>query len=115
VKRGEDVIARVGVIGWAIPRREFHTYLQRLVDAGVGRRILFGSDQMLWPEALEGAIRNVEGAPYLIPRQKRDILHRNAVRFLRLPEGRVVGGAVPRAAGRPSSGRRGDAGASARR
>ena len=79
-----QVYVDLGVIDWAVPRREFHAYLRRLVDAGFGKRILFGSDQMVWPEALEVAIRTIEQADYLTAEQKRDILYNNAVRFLRL-------------------------------
>ncbi len=47
----------VGVISWAVPRAEFYAYLRRIVQAGLGKRVLFGSDQMAWPEALEIAKR----------------------------------------------------------
>ena len=69
---------------WAFPRAQFHDALQRMVDAGFGKRILFGSDQMYWPDAIGEAIRAVEEAPFLDAAQKRDILYHNAARFLRL-------------------------------
>ena len=75
----------VGVISWALPRREFHAYLRRLVDMGFGTRVMFGSDQMVWPDALRIAIENVEAADFLTPAQKRDIFYNNAARFFRLP------------------------------
>lgn len=75
----------IGVISWVIPRPEFYTYLRRLVEAGFGGRILFGSDQMQWPDALPVAIRAIEQAPFLTAAQKRAILYDNAARFLRLP------------------------------
>ncbi len=74
----------VGVVSWAIPQAEFHAYLRRLVQAGFGKRVLFGSDQMVWPEALEIAIQSIEKANFLSPEEKRDILYNNAARFLRL-------------------------------
>lgn len=74
----------VGVINWYTPRAEFHAYLKRLVEAGFGKRILFGSDQMVWPNAIGLAIEAIESAPFLTEDQKRDIFHDNAVRFLRL-------------------------------
>jgi len=77
----------VGVIVFAWPRAEFHGYLRRLVEAGFVDRILFGSDQMIWPEALERAIESIEEAPFLTAEQKRAILHDNAARFLRLDAG----------------------------
>lgn len=78
------VYADVSVINWIIPRDEFHRYLQALVRAGFGKRLMFGSDQMIWPEAIGRAIEGVESAPFLSPDEKRDIFCRNAARFLRL-------------------------------
>jgi predicted TIM-barrel fold metal-dependent hydrolase len=79
-----QVYVDVGVISWFIPRPEFHAYLRRLVDAGMSKRIVFGSDQMIWPDALRIAIEGIESAAFLTPEQKRDIFYNNAVRFLRL-------------------------------
>jgi predicted TIM-barrel fold metal-dependent hydrolase len=79
-----QVYVDIGVLSWAIPKAEFYTTLRRLVEAGFGRRILFGSDQMVWPEALEIAIRRVQAAPFLTAAQKRDIFHDNAMRWLRM-------------------------------
>lgn len=76
----------LGVIDWYVPQPEFYAYLQRLIDAGFGKRIMFGSDQMVWPGAIERAIEAIETAPFLTEEQRRDILCRNAARFLRLPE-----------------------------
>jgi predicted TIM-barrel fold metal-dependent hydrolase len=73
-----------GVIDYAFPRRQFYDYLQRLIDAGFEKRIMFGSDEMVWPDALNAAIDSVENAPSLSKEQKRDILYNNAARFLRL-------------------------------
>ena len=74
----------VGIIVYAFPRAEFYRYLQRLFEAGFGRRIMFGSDQMIWPQAIEKAIESIEAAPFLTADQKRDIFYNNANRFLRL-------------------------------
>jgi predicted TIM-barrel fold metal-dependent hydrolase len=74
----------VGVISWVLPRKEFHRYLQRIVEAGFVRRVMFGSDQMNWPGVIEPAIEAIESAPFLSERQKREILFENAARFLRL-------------------------------
>lgn len=69
---------------WGFPRAHFYAQLRRLVDAGFAKRIMFGSDQMVWPQTIELAIQTIEEAPFLTDVQKRDILHDNAVRFLRL-------------------------------
>lgn len=74
----------IGILAYAFPPAEFYRYVDRLVTAGFGRRIMYGSDQMVWPEAIELSIRRVEEAPNLTAAQKRDILYNNAARFLRL-------------------------------
>jgi hypothetical protein len=74
----------IAVIDWYIPRAEFYSYLKRLVDAGFSRRIMFGSDQMQWPQSIGAAIETVESADFLTKQQKRDIFYNNAVRFFRL-------------------------------
>lgn len=76
----------VGVIVYILPRAEFYRYLQRLVEAGFGRRVMFGSDQMVWPQAIEKAIESIEKSPFLSEEQKRDIFYNNAARFLRLKD-----------------------------
>jgi len=80
----------ISAINWALPRPEFHRYLRRIVDAGFGKRVLFGSDQMVWPDALELAIEAVDSADFLTSEQKRDIFYNNAARFLRLNEDEVA-------------------------
>lgn len=74
----------VSTITWVIPRTAFYDYLQALVTAGLGKRIMFGSDQMRWPEMIEKGIQAIEEADFLTEEQKRDILYNNASRFLRL-------------------------------
>jgi Amidohydrolase len=69
---------------WSRPRKEFHSHLRRLVDAGHAKRILFGSDAMVWPQTIPVSIESIETADFLSPEQKRDIFYHNAVRFLRL-------------------------------
>lgn len=76
----------VSTISWVIPRAAFYDYLQALVRAGLGKRLMFGSDQMRWPEKIGEAIEAIEQAPFLTEEQKRDILYHNAVRFLRLEQ-----------------------------
>ncbi|MCI0625225.1 MAG: amidohydrolase family protein [Acidobacteria bacterium] len=79
-----QVYVDVAQNNWGFPRKEFHRHLRRLVEAGFGKRILFGSDQMVWPQTIEIAIESIESADFLTHEQKRDILCRNAARFLRL-------------------------------
>jgi uncharacterized protein len=69
---------------WGFPRKHFYSQLRRLVDAGFEKRIMFGSDQMIWPGTIDLAIETVQSADFLSEEQKRDIMYHNAVRFLRL-------------------------------
>jgi predicted TIM-barrel fold metal-dependent hydrolase len=78
------VYVDVGVIDWALPREEFYAYLRRLVGAGYGKRIMYGSDQMQWPAAIGRSVNAIRSAPFLSEEQKRDILYNNAVRFFRI-------------------------------
>ncbi|MBN1206049.1 MAG: amidohydrolase [Myxococcaceae bacterium] len=79
-----QVYVDTGVIIFVLPKAEFYRYLQRFIDAGFGRRVMFGSDQMVWPGVVPKAIQLIEEAPFLTAAQKRDILYNNAARFLRL-------------------------------
>ena len=79
-----EVYAEVAGIGWPLPRKEFHRYLRGLVEAGFGKRIMFGSDAAMWPQVIGIGIEAIESADFLTEAQRRDILYNNAARFLRL-------------------------------
>ena len=85
-----QVYVGIGVIVWLLPREEFYRYLKGIVQAGFGYRVMFGSDQMIWPGVIERAVAAVESAPFLNPDQKRDIFYNNAARFLRLSEEEIA-------------------------
>jgi predicted TIM-barrel fold metal-dependent hydrolase len=74
----------IGIIDYAFPRKQFYDFLHRLIDAGFENRIMFGSDEMVWPDAVSAAIDTIQNDPALSSGQKRDILYNNAARFLRL-------------------------------
>lgn len=75
---------------WSFPRAQFDAALKQMVDAGFSQRILFGTDQLYWPDAIGEAISAIEQAPYLDAAQKRDILYNNAARFLRLNQQEIA-------------------------
>ena len=79
-----QVYVDLATINWILPHQEFHNYLHELMLAGFGKRLLFGSDQMFWPEAIGMAIEGIESASFLSEPEKRDIFYNNAVRFLGL-------------------------------
>ena len=85
-----QVYVDVGIIVYALPEAEFYRYLRTIVEAGFGDRVMFGSDQMVWPETIERGITRIENASFLSQEQKRDILYNNAARFLRLTEADIA-------------------------
>lgn len=85
-----QVYVDVGSIVYTEPRQAFYRFIQEIVEAGYGDRIMFGSDQMIWPGIIEPSIRVIEDAPFLTPAQKRDIFYNNAARFLRLSKEEIA-------------------------
>jgi predicted TIM-barrel fold metal-dependent hydrolase len=85
-----QVYVDVGIIVYNQPRPAFYSYLQAIVDAGFSNRVMFGSDQMVWPGAIERAIAVIDEAPFLSSQQKRDIFYNNAARFLRLSKADIA-------------------------
>lgn len=78
--------------------------LRGIVEAGYGDRVMFGSDQIIWPGLIDAAVRSIEEARFLTSEQKRDVFYNNAARFLRLgPEeiARHHGSSAAAAATRP--------------
>ena len=70
--------------------RRSNRYLERIVEAGFGNRVMFGSDQMVWPGVIERSIASIDDAAFLGAELKRDIFYNNAARFLRLSEERIA-------------------------
>jgi len=84
LQANSHVYVDVAGLIWSYPLKEVHAYIQRIVEAGFEDRVMFGTDQMIWPKLMATSIGVIEGATYLSPEQKRDILYNNAARFLRL-------------------------------
>ena len=76
----------VSTITWVVAREGFYDHLEGIVRAGLSKRIMFGSDQMVWPESIELAIEAIQSADFLTAEQKADIFYNNAARFLRLTD-----------------------------
>ena len=85
-----QVYVDIAVINWIRPREEFYAYLKELIKSGFGDRIMFGSDQMAWPDAIGIAVETIEKADFLSEKQKADILYNNAARFLRLSANEIA-------------------------
>jgi len=87
----------ISALNWLFPREEFHGYLQRLVQARRGKRIMYGSDQMIWPDAVGISVEAVRSATFLTEEQKQDIFFNNAVTFLRLDRSGLLSAASGKA------------------
>jgi predicted TIM-barrel fold metal-dependent hydrolase len=84
LQANSHVYVDVAGLIWSYPKKEVDNYIQRIVEAGFEDRVMFGTDQMIWPKLMETSIGVIDRANYLTPEQKRDILYNNAARFLRL-------------------------------
>ena len=89
-----QVYVDISAINWLLTPEEFHAYLQQLMDARLGKRILFGTDQMIWPEAVKMSIDAIESASFLTEEQKQDIYFNNAANFLKLDKSKYLPGAT---------------------
>jgi predicted TIM-barrel fold metal-dependent hydrolase len=79
----------VSTITWLIPRDAFHDYLHGLIRAGLGKRIMFGSDQTQSP-AIDAAVEAINSATFLSEAEKRDVFYNNAASFLRLSDAEIA-------------------------
>jgi uncharacterized protein len=72
-----------------IPRAEFYGYLEALLRAGLGKRLMFGSGLTPeeWPREIRTAIALINEVPFLTSEQRDDFFGNNAAMFLRLPSG----------------------------
>jgi predicted TIM-barrel fold metal-dependent hydrolase len=84
LQASSHVYVDVAGLIWSYPIKEVNRYIERLVDAGFEDRVMFGTDQLIWPKLMAYSISVIQNADYLTPQQKRDILYNNAARFLRL-------------------------------
>lgn len=85
-----QLYGEVSTATWIVNRDAFRNHLRTLVEAGLSKRIMFGSDQMQWPETITLAIEAIQTAEFLSAEQKADIFYNNAARFLRLSESEMA-------------------------
>ena len=80
----------ISTINWVVHRQSFLDFFERLTRAGLSKRIMFGSDQMLLPETISLAIDAIQEVTFLSEEQKADVFYNNAARFLRLSEEEIA-------------------------
>lgn len=78
----------LGVLLWVDPIvQDYAVRLLKLAKGvGVLDRIMFGTDQMVWPGAIESAVSFLNGMDFLTEKEKAGIFYGNAARFLGLSE-----------------------------
>lgn len=84
-----QVYAEVGVLGHSAGHRNAGTlerFLERAKDFGMLDRVMFGSDQMVWPNAIGISIEAIQSLDFLTMEEKAGIFYHNAARFLGLSE-----------------------------
>ena len=76
----------IAVMLWVEPntQRTVTEFLKNAKHAGYLNRVMFGSDQMIWPYAIEKSVRFLNSLTFLSKKEKEDIFFNNAVKFLNL-------------------------------
>lgn len=76
----------VAVMLWVEPnsQRTITDFLRNAKRAGYINKVMFGSDQMIWPYAIGKSIEFLNSLPFLTKKDKEDILYNNAAKFLKL-------------------------------
>lgn len=76
----------VAVMLWVEPntQRSITEFFRNAKHAGYLDRVMFGSDQMIWPYAIEKSILFLNSLNFLTKKDREDIFYNNAAKFLRL-------------------------------
>lgn len=79
-----NLYADLGVEMWLHPMtKDFAIkFLQSAKKYGVIDRVMFGSDQMVWPEAITSSINFLNALDFLTTTEKEMILYKNAKKFI---------------------------------
>lgn len=76
----------LGVLLWVDKQAMDYSerFLRKAKEYGLLNRVMYGSDQMIWPYAIEKSIKQLDGYDFLSEDEKRKIFYENAVEFLNL-------------------------------
>jgi uncharacterized protein len=80
----QNVYLDTATVNWMVGKELFNRMLREAVETVGSDRILFGSDQMVWPQMITPAIESIRDAPFLSDQDKRNILSENARRLLKI-------------------------------
>lgn len=83
-----NVYVDLGIVTWGdnYTKESVKEFLIKASKYGLTDRIMYGSDEMVWPGAIGLSVDFINNADFLTDKQKRDILYNNAAKFLRLSE-----------------------------
>ena len=83
-----NVYADLGVVLWIndYVMDYGEAFLRKAKKYDLLDRVMFGSDQMVWPHAIEKSIQKLDSFDFLNEEDKRKIFYENAVNFLKLTE-----------------------------
>lgn len=84
-----QVYADTGILQALLSRPAYDRFLKRMFDAGLGKRLMYGTDQIIWPQSVRYSLEVVEDSKAISSEQKRDLLFNNAARFLRLTDDEI--------------------------
>jgi predicted TIM-barrel fold metal-dependent hydrolase len=76
----------IAVLLWVhpLPMAYAVDFLKRAKQAGMLDRVMYGSDQMVWPYGVSKSIEYLNSMDFLTDNEKQDILYNNAARFLKI-------------------------------
>ncbi len=82
----QNVYLDTGIVDWILGKKLFNRMLEEAVATVGSDRILFGTDQMVWPQMITPAVESIRDAPFLSDQDKRNILGENARRLLKIAD-----------------------------
>ncbi len=81
-----QVYSDLGAMLWVEPitQRYIVEFLKNAKQAGILNRVMYGTDQMLWPGAIEMSVNFLKNLDFLTEKEKQDIFYNNAATFLKI-------------------------------
>jgi uncharacterized protein len=67
LQANSHVYLEIAGLIWSDPIKEVNLYIERLVDAGFEDRVMFGTDQRIWPKLMAYSISIIQNADCLTP------------------------------------------------
>lgn len=81
----------IAVLNWVPDANYFLSpFLKLAKKYEVLDRVMYGTDQMIWPESIELGIETIQSLDFLTPEEKKDLFYDNAAQFLGLSEHEIA-------------------------